>query len=123
MYGRLFHKKMFIKNTHHASAWELVSILSSQGSREMGWLKLSPKERKKLKRIAREREEQLVAKKRVWVKKHLTAMDEALWGQTSHPLTGIWDSDLKNIVREHLVVIAPRSRLGAVKISFSFYIR
>ena len=113
-----FSKKICSYNPH-SSTWGLVSIMSSQGSREMGWLELSPKERKKLKRISREireREEQLVAKKRVWVKKHLTAMDEALWGQTSHPLTGIWDSVLKKIVREHLVVMAPGPSLGEVKI-------
>ena len=84
--------------------------MSSLGSREMDWSELSPKERKKLTRISREireREEQLVAKKRAWVEKHLAAMDEALWGQTSHPLTGIWDSVLKKIVREHLEVMAP----------------
>ena len=49
----------------------------------MDWSKLFPKERKKLKRISLE--------------KNLAAMDEALWGQTSHPLTGIWDSVLTKL--------------------------
>ena len=93
--------------------------MSSLGSREMDWLELSPKEKKKLTRISceiREREEQLVAKKRAWVEKHLAAMDETLWGQTSHPLTGIWDPVLKKIVHEHLVEMAPGPKLRGVKI-------
>ena len=99
--------------------------MSSLGSREMDWLELSPKEKKKLTRISceiREREEQLVAKKRAWVEKHLAAMDEALWGQTSHPLTGIWHSILRENVCQHLVVMMnPGPRLGGVNFLLFFY--